>query len=393
MDALEQEVLRLRAEGDRLNQVATNWKKCAVALVNSRGKQVLNIHHISQFGPGIFLWSVSSSDLDLTTADPAFFMSHEYQWQAYSQQALMYPSLDMIPHINIEDASEEFLLRNFYENVIPTLDVTESTNQGYAKHILPLAFEHQMVRSSLLAASASHIQITQGAKFMVDRLNYRSAAISELRQIAATPETDSSAPLATILGLMIDDMICGHRECPALLKLAEFWVRKECPFSDNAAEKATRRFLLDQVQFLKAVVCPLYQFNKLLTKGGQVTDGKQGLSLRQKDLYEVFSAIESAVAQACHIYSLPTASSPLESSGSESESSSDDSDALLDRLQVTVRKIPPYALGENSLTWVYYVAASRARRIDHSAFFVARFAELLQRIGHDKINELLAGLI
>ena len=112
MDALEQEVLRLRAEGDRLNQVATNWKKCAVALVNSRGKQVLNIHHISQFGPGIFLWSVSSSDLDLTIADPAFFMSHEYQWQAYSQQALMYPSLDMIPHINIEDASEEFLLRN-----------------------------------------------------------------------------------------------------------------------------------------------------------------------------------------------------------------------------------------------------------------------------------------
>ena len=91
---------------------------------------------------------------------------------------------------------------------------------------------------------------------MVDRLNYRSAAISELRQIAATPETDSSAPLATIWGLMIDDMICGHRECPALLKLAEFWVRKECPFSDNPAEKATRRFLLDQVQLLVSSTLP-----------------------------------------------------------------------------------------------------------------------------------------
>lgn len=135
-----------------------------------------------------------------------------------------------------------------YENVIPTLDVTESTNQGYSKHILPLAFKHQMVRSSILAASASHIQITQGSKSMVDRLNYRSTALAELRQISARPETDSSAPLATILGLMIDDMICGHRECPALLKLAEFWVRKDCPFSTDATEKATRRFLLDQVQ-------------------------------------------------------------------------------------------------------------------------------------------------
>ncbi|KAL7949763.1 hypothetical protein V8C42DRAFT_220584 [Trichoderma barbatum] len=393
MDALEQEVLRLRAEGDRLNQIATNWKKCAVALINSGNTPVLNIHHISQFGPGIFLWSVSSSDVDMTLDDSALFVSHEYQWQAYQQQAMIYPSMDMIPHINIEDASEEFLLRNFYENVIPTLDVTESTNQGYSKHILPLAFKHQMVRSSLLAASASHIQITQGSKSMVDRLNYRSTAIAELRQISARPETDSSAPLATILGLMIDDMICGHRECPALLKLAEFWVRKDCPFSTNPTEKATRRFLLDQVQLLKAVVCPLYQFNKLLSKDRQVTDGKHALSLDQKDLYEVFSSLESAMAQACHIYSLPTTSSPLESSGSDSESASDDVNRLLDKLQITVRKIPPFSLGENSLTWVYFVAASRSRRVDHSAFFVARFAELLQRIGHDKVNELLAGLI
>lgn len=112
MNALEQEVLRLRAEGDRLNQIAVNWKKCALALVSSVDTPVLNIHHISQFGPGIFLWSVSSSDADMGVIDPAFLLSHEYQWQAYQQQAMIYPSLDMIPHINIEDASEEFLLRN-----------------------------------------------------------------------------------------------------------------------------------------------------------------------------------------------------------------------------------------------------------------------------------------
>lgn len=103
--------------------------------------------------------------------------------------------------------------------------------------------------------------------------------------------------------------------------------------------------------------------------------------------------MESAMAQACHIYTLPTTSSPLDSSGSDSDSSSDDLNRLLDKLQTTVRKIPPYSLGENSLTWVYFVAASRSRRLDHNAFFVARLAELLQRIGHDRVNELLAGLI
>lgn len=305
-----------------------------------------------------------------------------------------------------------------YENIIPTLDVTESTTQGYVKHILPLAFNNPMVRSAFLAASASHIQIAQGAKTMVDRLSYRSTAIAELRHVSARPETDSCAPLATILGLMIDDMICGHRECPALLKLAEFWVHKDCHFSTDPGEKATRKFLLDQVQLyasnsnrhftfikiftntlffsddrLKAIVCPLYQFNKIISKERLAADGKQTLSLNQKDLFEIFSAIESAVAQACHIYTLPTSSSPLESGNTDSDSSSDELNKLLDRLQATVVKVPPYALGENSLTWVYFTAASRSKRIDHSAFFVARFAELLQRIGHEKVNELLAGLI
>lgn len=309
-----------------------------------------------------------------------------------------------------------FTLLLVYENIIPTLDVTESTTQGYVKHILPLAFNNPMVRSAFLAASASHIQIAQGAKTMVDRLSYRSTAIAELRHVSARPETDSCAPLATILGLMIDDMICGHRECPALLKLAEFWVHKDSPFSTEPGGKATRRFLLDQVQLyvsnydltidkiftktyffpinrLKAIVCPLYQFNKIISKENHAADGKQLLSLNQKDLFEIFSAIESAVAQACHIYTLPTSSTPIEISSPDSDSSYDDLNKLLDRLQATVAKIPPYALGENSLTWVYFIAASRSKRIDHSAFFVARFAELLQRIGHDRVNELLAGLI
>jgi hypothetical protein len=112
MNALEQEVLRLRGEGDRLNQIATNWKKCAMALVSSVDTPVLNIHQISQFGPGIFLWSVSSSEEDVPASDSPLILSHEYQWQVYQQQAMIYPSLDMLPHINIEDASEVFLLRN-----------------------------------------------------------------------------------------------------------------------------------------------------------------------------------------------------------------------------------------------------------------------------------------
>lgn len=116
MNALEQEVLRLRAEGDRLNGIATNWKKCVLALVATADAPVLNIHQLSQFGPGIFLWSVSNANevasLTPSDMDVSLILDSAYQWQAYQQQPMLYPSLDMLPLINIEDASEEFLLRN-----------------------------------------------------------------------------------------------------------------------------------------------------------------------------------------------------------------------------------------------------------------------------------------
>lgn len=114
MNALEQEVLRLRAEGERLNGIATNWKRCVMALVTTTDAPALNIYQLSQFGPGIFLWSVSNPNqaVNITSTDASLILSNEYQWQAYQQQPMIYPSLDMLPHINIEDASEEFLLRN-----------------------------------------------------------------------------------------------------------------------------------------------------------------------------------------------------------------------------------------------------------------------------------------
>lgn len=114
MNALEQEVLRLRAEGDRLNGIAANWKKCVLALVATADEPVLNIHQLLQFGPGIFLWSVSNLNqaTSMFSGDISLLLGSPYQWQTYQQQLMLYPSLDMLPHINIEDASEEFLLRN-----------------------------------------------------------------------------------------------------------------------------------------------------------------------------------------------------------------------------------------------------------------------------------------
>jgi hypothetical protein len=47
------------------------------------------------------------------------------------------------------------------ESIIPTLEMTETTRRGYAKHMIPLVLENGMVLNALVAASAGHMRAVQ----------------------------------------------------------------------------------------------------------------------------------------------------------------------------------------------------------------------------------------
>lgn len=133
---------------------------------------------------------------------------------------------------------------------MPTLEVTEKTSNGYAKYVMPLALSSEVVLSSFLSASASHMQLTKAKTWQVHCLKYRVTAITGLREASqSTPDaTVFLCALATILGLMIEDIIACTKEFSQLLNLAQFWTNNSGPFQDGPHEKATARFLLDQMQ-------------------------------------------------------------------------------------------------------------------------------------------------
>jgi hypothetical protein len=117
-----------------------------------------------------------------------------------------------------------------------------------------------MVLSSLLAASASHIQLLRGTNTITHRLRYRSAAFTELQQASIVAQTDPTvtlAALATILGLLIDDMVAYSKDFSTLLDLARFWLNKDCACYRGDRERATHRFLLNQFQMYDASPPPL----------------------------------------------------------------------------------------------------------------------------------------
>jgi hypothetical protein len=100
------------------------------------------------------------------------------------------------------------------------------------------------------------------------------------------------------------------------------------------------------------------------------------LPLGQQDFRGIFSKIEYAVAIACQLHE-----SYLPATLADSNSSRNELDELLDRLQATTVDMLPFTLGENSLVWVYSTAALRSRRADHKSFFALRLAELQKRSG------------
>ncbi|KAH8799136.1 hypothetical protein F5884DRAFT_742713 [Xylogone sp. PMI_703] len=368
MSALEDEILRLRRSERQLNQISNDWKRCSIALIGQSTNTPLQDHWIRQIRPGSFLWLVINES---APGRPRYF-------HIASTPAPYFEWINISPTLELFDSLTRELLSNFHENVAPTLDITESPGNGYAKHILPLSLESDMVRNAILAVSASQMQANR--KVMALRsLEYRSAALRELQRCPQKRSADTSATLmalATILALLIDDMISESKDLAALVRLADSWNIMN-PSNNDRSHESLREFMLDQIQMMKTLVHPLYKFTKSYGQTKKATASKVSthLPLSHSKLYGVFEMLESATSQACSIHGYWAYSTPTENA-LEPAATVTDLDVLLDNLQSTVSGIPPFAPGENSLIWVYSIAVSRSTRPKHCAFFTSRLAEL-----------------
>jgi hypothetical protein len=140
-------------------------------------------------------------------------------------------------------------------------------------------------------------------------------------------------------------------------------------------------------------VYPLYKFSQSYSVSKKtLASNKSSISPHSHlKLSHIFANLESAMVQACSIYqSWP--SPRFARSTPVPNDSTNELDRLLDNLQSTVSNIPPFTPGENTLVWVYTIAASQSSIPKHCAFFSSRLAELLDRIGHQDISGYLAGI-
>jgi hypothetical protein len=112
MTALESEIQRLRNTVASLNQVSSDWKRCAVVLVGPPKNAPPQNRWTGRIGPGVFIWKVPDV-LSVDGVDFADFSSEQLSRLLLPSEAIAHFSYATIPPpIETYDATTRELLLN-----------------------------------------------------------------------------------------------------------------------------------------------------------------------------------------------------------------------------------------------------------------------------------------
>lgn len=89
----------------------------------------------------------------------------------------------------------------------------------------------------------------------------------------------------------------------------------------------------------------------------------------RENLTRIFKSISEAIKHACYIYYYHIMNDTLPP----------DLDDVLNKLKDATRHIPPYAPGENSLAWVYFIAAAESSLPMKRLYFTKRLMGIVER--------------
>lgn len=127
----------------------------------------------------------------------------------------------------------------------------DGVSNGYRALLLPLACSDDLVRSATLAASANQLRF-QRPKLAHLASKFQSTAIEKL-SVFSRAETASgatrSAVLATIILLLITDMMNGGHQFHLLLNMAKSWIEamKHDDSSTGSSRHTLEQFLFNQL--------------------------------------------------------------------------------------------------------------------------------------------------
>ncbi|KKP02181.1 hypothetical protein THAR02_05728 [Trichoderma harzianum] len=277
-----------------------------------------------------------------------------------------------VPHYQLPHI---FRPSSISQNIAPTLVVFDGPSNGFRYHILPLAWDIELVRYALLAMSANHMRFRRH-QLLPLALTFQSAAIERLSAMSKMDNhtSDTSVTvLATIILLLITDMMNGGPQFHLLYGMVTSWVdATNCgsvPLTYPTHRSDMEVFLLDQLDMVHRYAKPLTIERHVIREQRGSTPLTIPTGTLKDNLTRIFKSISEAIKYTCYIYyyHIMNDTPPL------------DIEHVLDKLKDATQHVPPYAPGENSLAWVYFVAAAESSVPIRRLYFTKRLMGLLER--------------
>ncbi|KAH8889158.1 hypothetical protein GQ53DRAFT_870080 [Thozetella sp. PMI_491] len=370
IEDLETEIIRLR--GSRKSAREGDSKElCSPSLTDNDGLSIGNMNvsvlvqtFHGQIAPGVCVAN------DTTVASPCQPPSASERNVSRSSTATSIPL-----HLELVEPLTKMLFYNFAENVAPTLVVFDGPSNGFRSHILPLAWDNNMVRYALMAASANQLRFKHH-QLLPQALTFQSLAIEKLSAVskAGDPSNDTRvAVFATIILLLITDMMNGGPQFHLLFSMVKSWIDATNCTTISQTQQTHRSeveiFLLGQLDMVRRYAKPLtiervaihdqHYFQTLTAATGTFKD----------KMTQIFKSLSEAVKHACCIYYYHIMN----------DAPPPDVEDRLNDLKDITQRIPPYAPGENSLAWVYFIAAAESSVSAKRIYFTKRLMGIFDR--------------
>lgn len=310
------------------------------------------------------------------------------------------------------DSKTRFLFKHFCDFVSPVMVYIDGRSNGYRYEVLPFAYQDPLVQRAVCVTAAFHLA-PKYPEFLSPAEGGRTAIIRKLCQMAQFSDDSvlSNSTWATILLLMVGDLVTGHEDIMILYRmlvhLTSAWRQKTYPRStlEEFMDYQSRlfEFFALPVAEESATVQSLQLICNDPLSSFEIYAPNREVDINSLDLasHITLTLVDRAFRLATKIYlgraqcSVGTTSANKITPGFMSTDTWTVDmcrEDLLVEMRHLLEAVPPGATGAHVLVWPIFVAALESGGSELGEFFVGKLRFIWETTGYANVKKAMEAL-
>ncbi|OTA53463.1 hypothetical protein K449DRAFT_390307 [Hypoxylon sp. EC38] len=307
---------------------------------------------------------------------------------AYSPTTIPTAISDLDPRTHV-------YLLHFVVHVSPFTVVFDDEVNGYRHHVLPMAHSDPLVQRAVCVASAFHLS-AKHPRLRGPAEIIRADLIRRLSEASLVNPDLSETTWATLILLIVADMVTGHEDVLALIELLASFLDARGPLKEPATE--LERFLHFQSSIIGFFTRPFSSLEPRPIQPPQTSNDPASAfkyyannlqNYRRRGefpLYKInhyatcFPKFEEIYRLANEIYTIRAESTNLP------ENQEHGVKERLDRIKDLCEELGPTAPGTHAIAWPVFVAAAESCSDDHRSYFATTLRRFWERTGYANLS-------